>query len=396
MFLRVDNSFAGSARQLGPVAGQAKVHSPGGGAVGAVLLFSLVSMGIITVFTQQLMKSVSVGMVFTRNMVTREQVEMLAYGGISIAMAQLERCYEEEKKKEQPTVVSEQAKQQEQQKKFSFKTFIMNLVPHLNRWQEFVLTDAVDGLDAQIKICVTAEEGKLPIAWLFDEPARDLSVSAKQMFKTFTLSKKSPAGDFGTKLAAALKKRTHRMTDLSGLVPFAQELKIPFWYAPPVVPKTKKDPVVPAACAVQDLCTLWCSSARLNPLVLTNATCMVLGIRVPKYDDADKRKEQFKQLADNYEKIKSGKGEALWKSITALYDQKPKLGADFDPLFSLEVEPRFYSVLSCATVAGVTQQLVTILEKITPPAQSFGRRGQEQKKKKEEQPLFVIKRLYWL
>ena len=99
---------------------------------------------------------------------------------------------------------------------------------------------------------------------------------------------------------------------------------------------------------------------------------------------------------DNYEKIKSGKGEALWKSITALYDQKPKLGADFDPLFSLEVEPRFYSVLSCATVAGVTQQLVTILEKITPPAQSFGRRGQEQKKKKEEQPLFVIKRLYWL
>jgi hypothetical protein len=350
-------------------------------------------MGIITVFTQQLMKSVSVGMVFTRSMVTREQVEMLAYGGISIAMAQLERCYEEEKKKEQP--VAEQPKT-DQPKKFSFKTFITTLVPYLNRWQEFALVDAIDGVDGQIKICITAEEGKLPITWLFDEPVRDLSAGAKQLFKTFTLSKKTPAGDFGNKLAATLKKRTNRMTDLSGLIPFSQEMKMPFWYAPPEPPKTKKDPVVPAACAVQDMCTLWCKTMRLNPLVLTNATCMVLGIRVPRCDDAVKRKEQFKQLADNFEKIKSGKGEALWKSITALYDQKPKLGTEFDSLFSLEVEPRFYSVLSCATVAGVTQQLVTILEKITPPAQPLGRRGQEQKKKKAEQPLFVIKRLYWL
>ncbi len=362
---------------------------------GAVLLFALVSMGVITVFTQQLIKSVSVGLTFTRSMVTREQVEMFAYGGISIAIAQLEKCYGQEKKKEQQVPSPEQSAAPPV-KKFLFPTFITTVVPHLNRWQEYVLQDNIDGVDGVIKFCITAEEGKIPVGWLFDEPARDLSATAKQLFKSFALTKKMPAGDFGNKLAAALKKRTHRMHDVSGLLPFAQEMKMPFWYFPSEKPKNKKDPVVPAACALQDLCTTWCTSFKVNPLVLTNAACMLLGIRVPQPDDAVKRKDQYKQLAENFEKIKSSKGEALWKSITALYDAKPKLAAEFDQLFSLEVEPRFYSVLSCATVAGVTQRVVAILEKITPQAPPAGRRGQEQKKKKEEQSLFIIKRLYWL
>jgi len=361
---------------------------------GAVLMFALVSMGIITILTQQLIKSVSVGLVFTRSMVTREQVEMLAYGGVSIAMAQLEKCYVEEKKKDQSAVATDQASSPV--KKFSFSSFITTVVPHINRWQEFLLDEKFDGTDGLIKICITAEEGKLPVSSLFDEPTRDLAPMAKQLFKSFALSKKMPAGDFGNKLAAALKKRTHRMNDISGLLPFALEMKMPFWYAPPEKPKTKKELAVPAACAMQDMCTLWCSTFKINPLVLTNATCMVLGIRVPQHDDAVKRKDQFKQLAENFDKIKTSKGESLWKSITALYDVKPKLSAEFDALFSLEVEPRFYSVLSCATVAGVTQRVVAILEKITPPAVPLARRGQEQKKKKEEQPLFIIKRLYWL
>ena len=79
-----------------------------------------------------------------------------------------------------------------------------------------------------------------------------------------------------------------------------------------------------------------------------------------------------------------------------LYDAKPKIPSEFSNLFSLEVEPRFYSVLCCATVAGVTQQLLAIIEREAPPAPTVDRRGKDPKKSNEKQPLFAIRRLYWL
>jgi len=152
---------------------------------------------------------------------------------------------------------------------------------------------------------------------------------------------------------------------------------------------------VPAPCALQDLFTLWAQSGLLNPLLLSNSLCILSGLRPPQPHDAQKKKDQYKQLAENYDKIKGLKGEEMWKALSALYDAKPKLQAEFDGLFSLEVEPRFYSVLSCATVAGVTQQVVAILERVQPVAVPSERR-EKRHKKKEIQSLFAIRRLYWL
>jgi hypothetical protein len=360
---------------------------------GAVLIFALVTMGMITILTQQLMKSVSVGLVFTSRMVIREQVELLAYGGLSIAMTQLEACYQEEKKKE--TTPSQQSGNAA--KKFSFQHCITHVVSHLNRWQTFELQQEIDGLDGIIQICICVEEGKLPISVLFDEPSRDLAPGAKQLLKPFSAVKKMPAGDVAAKLGAALKKRTTRLQDVSGLIGCAKELKVPLWYVPAAVPNAqKKEKPLPALFALQDMCTLWATGGRINPLFLTSSLCMVLGLRMPLPGDALKRKEQYKQLSDNYDKIKGSTADELWKNLGLLYETKPKIPAEFTHLFSLEVEPRFYSVLCCATVAGVTQQVLAILEREAPPAQAAARRGQEQKKSNEKQPLFAIRRLYWL
>ncbi|MDQ5890969.1 MAG: hypothetical protein QG604_843 [Candidatus Dependentiae bacterium] len=368
---------------------------------GAVLIFSLLSMGIITVLTQQLMKSVSVGIMFTSRMVIREQVKMFAYGGLSIATAQLDQCYPEENKKDKAAGVQPSADQQASQgkqtkNKFSFKTFITTVLPHLGRWQTFELTDKIDGIDAKIQVCITVEEGKIPFGSVFDEPARDLTAQMKQLFKEFIPKKKMAAGEFATKLTAALKQRATKMQEISGLLLFAQQAKLELWYQPQELPRVKKDKPVPATYALQDMFTFWSQSSTMNPLFLTNALCLLCTVRGPQANDATSRKDQYKQLAENYEKIKSSKGDELWKNLGVLYETKPKLTGDFNALFSLEVEPRFYSVLSCATVAGVTQQILAIVERVAPPVQAVEKRGQEQKKKKDVQPLFAIRRLYWL
>jgi hypothetical protein len=360
---------------------------------GAVLIFALVTMGMITILTQQLMKSVSVGLMFTSRMVIREQVEMLAYGGLSVAMVQLEECYQEEKKKDEASAQKKGAVA----KKFSFQTCITTIVPHLNRWQVFELHEEIDGLDGRIQICICVEEGKIPLSVLFNEPARDSTPGAKQLLKSFSAVKKMPAGDVVAKLTTALKKRTTQLQDISGLLGCARELKVPFWYEPSPVPNTqKKEKATAAPFAVQDMCTLWASSGRINPLFLTSAVCMILGLRMPLPGDAVKRKDQYKQLSENYDKIKTSSGDELWKNMGLVYDAKPKIPSEFSNLFSLEVEPRFYSVLCCATVAGVTQQLLAIIEREAPPAPVVDRRGKDPKKSNEKQPLFAIRRLYWL
>ena len=56
---------------------------------GSVLIFSLIIMGMVTLLTQRLLKNVSVGIAFGRTMIAREQAEMLALGGIRMAIAQL-------------------------------------------------------------------------------------------------------------------------------------------------------------------------------------------------------------------------------------------------------------------------------------------------------------------
>ncbi len=55
----------------------------------SILIITLLTMSIVTIFTQQLVKSSFVGAYFNRTMINREHAEMLALGTINLAMAQL-------------------------------------------------------------------------------------------------------------------------------------------------------------------------------------------------------------------------------------------------------------------------------------------------------------------
>ena len=135
---------------------------------------------MVTLLTQQLLKNVSVGIAFGRTMIAREQAEMLALGGIRMAIAQLARSVqpEEKSKQEMPT----KKKDQNEATKFSFKNFIIHVLPHLERWQEFALQEEYDGIEGSIKISISAEEGKVGLNQLFDERKREVTPTAKELF----------------------------------------------------------------------------------------------------------------------------------------------------------------------------------------------------------------------
>lgn len=390
---------------------------------GAVLIFALVIMGMVTLLTQQLINSVAVGIQFSHAMIAREQAEMLAMGGVQLGIAQLGQSVEVPKAK---------SGQEKQAPEFSFKAFITHIVPHLNRWQTFDLQENIDGIEGQIKLCIVAEEGKLPYKRLFDEPARDLSTQGKELFKNFGQKKVVSKGGLVAALATFFKRRTHRLQDVTGLALIADKLKVPLFYAPQERQRGYRNAAIGSRhaglepvygsrlggrddvrahhssgeeqikpIALQDLFTLWPQTQQANPLVLSDAACAVLGLRRPQEGDAKKRADRYKQLAEGYDKVKGLQGDEMWKTFAALYDTKPKLSKELMGMFSPAIEPRFYSVLCYATVAGVMQRLLAIIERVPtqeaqPPADKKNVKNVQKSAKKEEPLPFKVRRLYWI
>lgn len=365
---------------------------------GSVLLFSLVIMGMVTLITQQLLKSVAVGIRFSSAMIAREQAEMVALGGIRVAIAQLARSMQPDKQEERAQKAASKEQKEEKQNQFSFKSFITHVLPQLDRWQLFDLQEEYDGVEGQLKFCISAEEGKLPLNELFDEKKREIKPYVKELFKGFGIKKKLPSGALSAKLITFFKKRTHRVSDVSELLPLASQTHLPLFYDP-IVPKKKKEPADKNRdIAYQNLFTVWPEQQKVNPLLLSDAMCAVLGLRRPEHTDREKRKDRYKQLAEQYEKIVSKKDDDMWKAFQTIYETKPKLNKELMALFSPSIEPRFFSVLSSAIVDGVMQRVVAIIERVAAPKPSQPSQKKEPKKQEKVIPaqLFKIRRLYWV
>ena len=367
---------------------------------GSVLLFSLVVMGMVTLLTQQLIKSVSVGIFFSSSMVKREQAEMLALGGINVAIASLQKGLEPKKQRG-----VQDDKQKQRAGGFPFATFIQNVVPHLGRWQKFALTEEYDGVDGEVEVCITCEAGKIPTSQLFDAKKKDLSSLSTALFKQFGMKKIIATGGMAAQLKALYKKHPAPLRDVTQLACVAEHFSLPLFYEPQpyVAPGAKRrssDDERVRPIALQDLFTTWRSAKQISPLFMTDAACAVIGVRRPQPTDSFKRVDRYKQLAQQFETLRKKKGEELFKGLQLLFDSKPKLSKELMGFFSLEIEPRFYSVLSCATVGGVKQVILAILEQVADhKAGDTGKKqGQSSKKSKEKKkrPHFVIRRLYWV
>lgn len=355
---------------------------------GSVLLFALIMMGVIAALTQQLIKNVSVGIAFSKAMIYREQSELLALGGIRIAQVQLLQAYNKENKKEKSKLQAESA--------FSFEHFIKKMLPLLNRWQEFQLVEQYDMVEGRIALFISCEEGKLPLSYLYDEKKQALFPGVSSLLKRHKQGTKVPEGALAQSFLQFYKKQKYKVTDATELSSIAHSLSLPLF---PLLPfsdkRDKKHTENVPSLGIYDLISPYNTHKTLSPLLFSDAMMTLLKMRNLSSKEIQKKKEAIETLAKKYEELLKKKQhlDKVWNLLQSLYGTKPVLNKDEAKLFSLDIEPRFFSVLCCADVRGVSQTALAVVEAVKEE------KTPNKKSEKKTQPptyLLEIRKLYWL
>lgn len=366
---------------------------------GSIILYTLMMLSIILLLMQQMMRGVFVGTNFTRTMVDRERAEMLALSGINIAIAQLTYDEKDDQEKKEPST--------DQNKKNTgiikgTKGFLTRIVPYLNRWQEFPLTQKIDGIDGLIRTCITCESGKININAAFDFTKMEFKPPYDIRLKALEIPGIMPAGEMLTKLTDFFKKRKSKLNDVSELLTIPGFKALDIFYKPPAKPAKGKKSQPNTDLALQDIFTIWSDNETLDLLWLSDALCAIIGVRRPHADDPQVRKERINQFLQNFKKDMVQDWDNNWKILENLYDQKPKDFAQIKNIFSKVFGPKVFSVLSCGKIGHVEQKIVAIIrEEVSNDSATNKQKENLPEEKKSEQSsepkkTFRILRIYWL
>jgi len=306
-------------------------------------------------------------------MAKREQAKMIALGGVNIALAQIM----------QQTKIKD--KDGKEQKDDPAKQLVKNILPALNRAQTFKLTQAVDGINAEIQITISCEAGKIPINEVYDfETQKFLELEdgsaqnvvippggkkpEKKTWKDILqeLFKRIETQTGGKKLFEAfekfLKTRQYKVNDVTELLTIKEfdVFKHAVWYEAPQQKKEKKGekkhPLY-----LQDLFTIT-SSNKINPWYFSDSLGVVLDLPRAKAGEIKDREKKVSKWVQNFKPTISWKTE--WEK-----QLKPVYGVDLQNLpkgiemtFDNEHVPEYFSVISQGTVDQVTQRLVAIIK----------------------------------
>src|SRR5579859_3407887 len=126
---------------------------------GYILVLTLMILAIAIVITTQLFNQGTVHSVYANTVVEREKAKQLALGGIQVAMSVLTPKESSEQKTDETAQAEPKDEKRSQLKK---------LLPALNRWLTFDLKEDIDGIDGQLKICISCEQGKLNLNTIYD------------------------------------------------------------------------------------------------------------------------------------------------------------------------------------------------------------------------------------
>lgn len=366
---------------------------------GSILLYVLMMLSIILLLMQQMIHGVFVGSNFTRTMVDRERAEVLALSGINIAIAQL--TYDEkedEKKKEEIAGAGKQGKGVLK----GTKGFISRVIPYLNRWQDFTLTQKNDGVDGLVRTCITCEAGKININEAFDFKKMEFKKPYDELLKRLEMPGVMAAGEMLTKLTEFLKKRKRKLDDVSELLAIPGFRVLDIFYKPPLKPAKGKKAQPNTDLALQDIFTTWTDNESLDLLWLSDALCAIIGVRRPLADDAQVRKERIGQFVQSFKKDMVGDWDNNWKILENLYDQKPKEFPQIKNVFTKVFGPKVFSVLSCGKIGHVEQKILAVIrEEISKDVATDKQKENLPEEKKSEsssepRKKFRILRIYWL
>jgi hypothetical protein len=347
---------------------------------GYILLLTLMIISLCVVLVTYMFNKGAVEVPFSYAMIKREKAKQLALSGIQMAMSQLGKPIEI--KQEKAPAPAQPPVQQTSSQDKAIKQYIERVVPTLNRWQTFNLNEKNDGIDGQIKIAISSEEGKIDINQWFDyknKKFKSLSILAPPSKTDQKNDQQKPQQDVGkiiisiafknvgkddlmSEFEKFLKERQYRLDDVTELLQIKgfETFKHRLFYEPPTQAEESKKGERPVY--LSDIFTVWSGKMQIDPWLLSDASAAMLGLKRVEANDVEQRKkavqEAMKDFKGTFEVSKD------WKKLF-----EPLYGKDFASLpkgieliFTNKFAPRIFSVLSYGKVGDVTQKLLAIVE----------------------------------
>ncbi|HVW98932.1 MAG TPA: hypothetical protein VHA52_00595, partial [Candidatus Babeliaceae bacterium] len=94
----------------------------------------------------------------------REKAKMIALGGIEVAIAKLIAP----QTKSQPEAQGKESSGDKEEQEKKKNEWFANILISINNWQNFNLKESVDGIDAESKVFIASEQGKLDLNSIYD------------------------------------------------------------------------------------------------------------------------------------------------------------------------------------------------------------------------------------
>jgi hypothetical protein len=359
---------------------------------GYILILTLLILSLMTVILTSMFYQTSAYLPLLDLSIKKQKAKNLAFGGAQLALSKLNN------------ITNLADSNQDQKNKLGFEQlFLQAILPIINRWQKINLQHEIDGIDSQIEFCIVCENSKINLNSLYDFTKHEFKdfnqnkLNAKkndqevdQKNQTLTMlehvflqidkiTKHKLDGEQALQgLNKFLKSQPYPLLDVTQLldIPEFNYFKTHVFGLPINSDSTSLQPDLQTDIYLTDIFTVANyddqKKYQIDPWLFSDAMLAILGF--PRVGSNDIMvPEQL--VAANWQKDWN---QTLGLVYKADFSQINQLLLNF---FKTKFDPTVFTILSQATVAGVTQRLMVVARRSV---------------KNQEQNVFVLEKLYWL
>lgn len=231
---------------------------------------------------------------------------------------------------------------------------VEHFFPELNRWHNYLIKEKVEGVDADVSICFTCEEGKINVNNFFDFKEKRLKKDPLIDELSKALERFQIKG-FKDQLEQFFKKKGKPIDDLAELLQddyFQKNFGKRIFYDPP----KPNEVVEKKEIYLMDLFTVYNADLKLNPLFLSDSVTQVLEFRRAITQAVEERKKHVDSIKSILKDTVSWQGD--WEKIMQPMYQKP-IGR-FEQLFKKNLKCTIFSALCRVKIGEQTETVFVI------------------------------------
>jgi hypothetical protein len=339
---------------------------------GYILLLTLMIISILVFLATYISNRSLTYIPFTKTIINQEQVKILAWGAIQLVISQLQNVgiKKEEKSSEIPIKPDEKSSSNVGNAPSWQHEMLKKLLATMYEYQSFVLKENIEGIDAQIEICLACENSKINLNHLYDFKKKEFKNDSKKLLQNIVerIEKKIGVQNLFAALEKFLKEREYPLEDVTELL----AIKEFEWFATrlfyePASSKPIAEKKTTSALFLTDIFTVWSKNISIEPWFLTPSIKTLLDFKAEKNPEAQKdiiakQVELFKITSSwktDWDKLLTPLYQATWQSIPEIIQS----------IFSTQFGPSLFSAKIKAHIGNTSQILLAILECAPPTSQ---------------------------